>query len=98
MQALFKSLEFKRPLPVQSMYICKQPKIGGEVVPHQDSTFLWCETVPLRREMKGRLADVLALYPQAMSCAGRIRPQPQASGLRWKTPPRRMVGIAAGSR
>ena len=47
MQALFRSLEFKRPLPVQSMYICKQPKIGGEVVPHQDSTFLWCDTVSL---------------------------------------------------
>jgi Phytanoyl-CoA dioxygenase (PhyH) len=43
MQSLFRSLAFKRPLPVQSMYICKQPKIGGEVVPHQDSTFLWCD-------------------------------------------------------
>lgn len=41
MQALFRSLAFERPLPVQSMYICKQPKIGGEVVPHQDSSFLW---------------------------------------------------------
>ncbi len=42
MQALFRSLPFERPMPVQSMYICKQPHIGGEVVPHQDSTFLWC--------------------------------------------------------
>ncbi|KAK9831483.1 hypothetical protein WJX81_000800 [Elliptochloris bilobata] len=33
-------LGFRRPLPVQSMYIFKQPKIGGEVVPHQDSSFL----------------------------------------------------------
>jgi phytanoyl-CoA hydroxylase len=29
-----------RPTPVQSMYITKQPGIGGEVVPHQDSAFL----------------------------------------------------------
>jgi len=28
---LLKSLGYKRPLPVQSMYIFKQPKIGGEV-------------------------------------------------------------------
>lgn len=27
-------------MPVQSMYIFKQPSIGGEVVPHQDSAFL----------------------------------------------------------
>ena len=36
MQAVFKQLGFIRPLPVQSMYIFKQPKLGGEVVPHQD--------------------------------------------------------------
>ena len=32
---------FKEPLLLQSMYIFKQPKIGGEVVCHQDSTFLY---------------------------------------------------------
>lgn len=37
---LLKSLGYVKPLPVQSMYIFKQPGIGGEVVPHQDSTFL----------------------------------------------------------
>ena len=37
---LMKSLELPNPTPVQSMYIFKQPSIGGEVVPHQDSTFL----------------------------------------------------------
>lgn len=41
---LASALGYQRPLPVQSMYICKQPAIGGEVVPHQDSTFL--ATVP----------------------------------------------------
>eukprot|EP01083_Nonionella_stella_P043466 117222_1 len=34
-----------QPLPVQSMYICKQPGIGGEIDVHQDSTFLWTEPV-----------------------------------------------------
>jgi len=31
---------FQKPKLLQSMYIFKQPKIGGEVVCHQDSTFL----------------------------------------------------------
>ena len=38
--SLLRSLGYFRPLPVQSMFIFKQPGIGGEVVPHQDSTFL----------------------------------------------------------
>jgi phytanoyl-CoA hydroxylase len=40
MGALMRSLGQRRPTPVQSMYITKQPSIGGEVVPHQDSAFL----------------------------------------------------------
>jgi len=36
-----KVLGFKEPLVVQSMYICKQPFIGGAVSPHQDGTFLF---------------------------------------------------------
>ncbi|KAF6249728.1 hypothetical protein COO60DRAFT_1706389 [Scenedesmus sp. NREL 46B-D3] len=39
--AVLRSLGFQRPLPVQSMYIFKQPSIGGEVSPHQDSSFLY---------------------------------------------------------
>mmetsp|Transcript_29697 Transcript_29697/g.64845 ORF Transcript_29697/g.64845 Transcript_29697/m.64845 type:complete len:389 (-) Transcript_29697:234-1400(-) len=38
-----KSLGYVTPTPVQSMYIFKQPMIGGEVVPHQDSTFLYTD-------------------------------------------------------
>ncbi|KAL3675857.1 hypothetical protein R1sor_025805 [Riccia sorocarpa] len=38
---LVASLGYKKPLPIQSMYIFKQPGIGGEVRPHQDSTFLY---------------------------------------------------------
>ena len=36
-------LGMKDPRVVQSMYIFKQPHIGGEVVWHQDSTFLYTE-------------------------------------------------------
>jgi phytanoyl-CoA hydroxylase len=36
MECIYRSLGFQLPLPVQSMYIFKQPKIGGQVVPHQD--------------------------------------------------------------
>ena len=32
---------FKEPLLLQSMYIFKQPAIGGEVTLHQDSTYLY---------------------------------------------------------
>ena len=38
-----KSLDINNPLIMQSMYIFKQPNIGGEVVCHQDSTFLYTE-------------------------------------------------------
>ena len=38
-----KAVGFHDPLLLQSMYIFKQPKIGGEVVCHQDSTFIITE-------------------------------------------------------
>ena len=38
-----KSIGIKNPKLIQSMYIFKQPKIGGEVDCHQDSTFLYTE-------------------------------------------------------
>jgi phytanoyl-CoA hydroxylase len=41
--ALVSDLGFRRPLLIQSMYIFKQPNIGGEVTCHQDSTFLHTE-------------------------------------------------------
>ncbi|ESR61485.1 hypothetical protein CICLE_v10016178mg [Citrus x clementina] len=40
---LLHSLGYKRPVDIQSMYIFKQPGIGGEVVPHQDNSFLITE-------------------------------------------------------
>lgn len=41
LKALTKAIGFADPLLLQSMVICKQPYIGGEVNPHQDSTFLY---------------------------------------------------------
>lgn len=48
MKALAKDLDFKDPRVLQSMLIFKQPKIGGEVPPHQDSTFLYTEPLSAR--------------------------------------------------
>ena len=47
MKGLFKSLQLKKPAIIQSMYIFKQPKIGGEVVPHKDSSFMYTEPTKL---------------------------------------------------
>ncbi|HKO36105.1 MAG TPA: phytanoyl-CoA dioxygenase family protein [Pyrinomonadaceae bacterium] len=43
---LVSDLGIDQPLLLQSMYIFKQPNIGGEVTCHQDATFLYTE--PLR--------------------------------------------------
>ena len=40
-ETLAKGIGFIDPLLLQSMVICKQPYIGGEVNTHQDSTFLY---------------------------------------------------------
>ncbi|XP_031433265.1 phytanoyl-CoA dioxygenase domain-containing protein 1 isoform X1 [Clupea harengus] len=48
-QGLAKKLGLASPVILQSMYIFKQPGIGGEVTPHQDATFLYTE--PLGRVM-----------------------------------------------
>jgi phytanoyl-CoA hydroxylase len=37
---LARSLGFRQPLLLQSMYLFKQPRIGGEVAWHQDATYL----------------------------------------------------------
>lgn len=39
-KAICEGLGHAQPLPLQSMYIFKQPQIGGEVVCHQDATYL----------------------------------------------------------
>ena len=38
-----RSLGFEQPGIIQSMYIFKPPRIGGEVVCHQDSTYIYTE-------------------------------------------------------
>jgi phytanoyl-CoA hydroxylase len=40
-------LDIRNPLLLQSMYIFKQPRIGGEVTCHQDSTFLYTEPLDI---------------------------------------------------
>jgi phytanoyl-CoA hydroxylase len=45
-EKLVHDLGLGNPLLLQSMYIFKQPRIGGEVTCHQDATFLYTE--PLR--------------------------------------------------
>ena len=40
---LVSTLGIDQPLLLQSMYIFKQPWIGGEVTAHQDHTFLWTD-------------------------------------------------------
>lgn len=44
-KAVARSVELKKPSVVQSMVIFKQPRFGGVVTPHQDSTFLY--TTPM---------------------------------------------------
>ncbi len=41
--AVVDSLGYQEPVILQSMYIFKPPRIGGEVYCHQDSTFLYTE-------------------------------------------------------
>lgn len=41
LKKLIASLNFEKPQLVQSMYIFKQPNIGGEVTCHQDASFLY---------------------------------------------------------
>ncbi len=40
---LARMLGYVRPMVVQSMYIFKQPGVGGAVNPHQDTTFLYTD-------------------------------------------------------
>ena len=44
---LVSDLGIVHPLLLQSMYIFKQPRIGGEVTCHQDATFLYTEPLKL---------------------------------------------------
>jgi len=46
-KGIMKSLELKKPAIIQSMYIFKQPRIGGVVTPHRDSTFMYTEPMTL---------------------------------------------------
>lgn len=45
--SLVNELGMINPLLLQSMYICKQPYIGGEVTCHQDSTYIYVKHQPV---------------------------------------------------
>lgn len=46
-QGLARDLGLQDPAIIQSMYIFKNPRVGGEVVPHQDASFLYMEPLKL---------------------------------------------------
>jgi phytanoyl-CoA hydroxylase len=46
-QDLCHDLHITNPITMQSMYICKQPFVGGEVTCHQDSTYLYVKENPV---------------------------------------------------
>jgi phytanoyl-CoA hydroxylase len=46
-KGLASAIGIASPLLLQSMYIFKQPNIGGEVTCHQDSTFLYTEPIDI---------------------------------------------------
>ena len=46
-RALARAIGLEQPYLLQSMYIFKQPNIGGEVTCHQDSTFLYTEPIDI---------------------------------------------------
>lgn len=87
MQALVRSLGLQMPVVVQSMYIFKQPHIGGEVCPHQDATFLYTE--PLGRVLGVWIAIEDAVLENA--CLWFI-PGSHTSGVS-----RRMIRVPAGT-
>ncbi|KAM6337355.1 phytanoyl-CoA dioxygenase domain-containing protein 1 isoform 2-T2 [Alca torda] len=86
-QELGRKLGLERPVVVQSMYIFKQPGIGGEVTPHQDATFL--HTEPLGRVLGFWIA--LEDATQENGCLWFI-PGSHTSGVT-----RRMVRAAPGT-
>ena len=45
LDAVAKDLGLTDAMALQSMYLCKQPRIGGEVGCHQDATFLYTDPV-----------------------------------------------------
>ncbi|VVC76922.1 hypothetical protein AQUSIP_22490 [Aquicella siphonis] len=45
--SLVRDAGVSHPLLLQSMYICKQPYIGGEVTCHQDSTYIFVKDQPV---------------------------------------------------
>mmetsp|Transcript_13154 Transcript_13154/g.27025 ORF Transcript_13154/g.27025 Transcript_13154/m.27025 type:complete len:362 (+) Transcript_13154:31-1116(+) len=80
---LVKSLGWADPVIPQSMYIFKQPRIGGEVTSHQDSCFLHTEDVKTGEAKQSCLGLWLALHDATVEngCLW-VRPGSHREGLR----------------
>ena len=86
LRALAAGLGFRQPLLLQSMYIFKQPRIGGEVSWHVDSTYLYTE--PLSCIGFWFALEDATLENGAMICLPGAHKQPlksrfQTSNKRW---------------
>ena len=66
-KAVAKSIGMQQPVVLQSMVICKQPRIGGEVTPHRDSTFLYTEPSTATGQQRSALSELPSLH----ACCGR---------------------------
>lgn len=73
MATVFKALGFRRPLPVQSMYIFKQPKIGGPVVPHQDRCDLHPQGQTCLQPTSWRHLRKVICMPTSIACRPHYR-------------------------
>ena len=46
-KSILKQFDYKRPVVCQSMYIFKQPFIGGEIRAHQDASYLYADPIEM---------------------------------------------------
>lgn len=92
-KALAKAIGMEEPVVLQSMVICKQPRIGGEVTPHRDSTFLYTEPSTATGQLASQ-HQLQCLDPVRVACCGSLSAclvALQACGSRWRIAPRAMA-------
>ena len=79
---------WRKPLLLQSMYIFKQPRIGGEVVCHQDAAFLHTEPISvlgLWFALEDATTENGCLYAAPGGHKGRLRSRFVRDGERTET-------------
>ena len=80
-QNLVRQLGFVKPRVVQSMYIFKNPRIGGVVLPHQDATYL--SAVP--KKSGDRPKEIGVWFP--------LEDATEENGCLWFIPGSHMTGL-----